>query len=91
MTKQEKHELRSILHRAKKTYRSLMYSHGEEEIERALELVEDKKYTPTHKEYEEEYIRSMSSEQLCEYTQEQDEYRKLYRYMRWLEDRCLKN
>ena len=46
------------------------------------------KYYPTEKDskLEQEYLRTLSSEELCEYSMQADnDYYKLYRYMKWLE------
>ena len=47
-------------------------------------------YYPTarDKELESEYLKTLSSEELCEYSMQADnDYYKLYRYMKWLEER----
>jgi hypothetical protein len=49
------------------------------------ERKQGEKYIPTHKEFEAEYTRSLSSERLCEYSCTEDEYKKLYGYTKWLE------
>ncbi len=48
------------------------------------------KYKPTHKEFEIEYIRDLSSDRHCEHVCSKDEYMKLYRYTSWLEEKYSK-
>ncbi len=50
----------------------------------------DQMRTPTFKEFEPEYVRSLGSEELCEHSCSNNKYMVLYSYKSWLEDQLSK-